>query len=450
MRPAAPRIRLRLTIWYAGSVLLLLLGATFATRELLHDALDREFNASLRASAGLVRGFFRAELREYREVQATLHHITSELVFADRHLVFITSGGERFQLADSVRPRVEVPLEPPLQVLEVPLDEELAPGWKMRLAVSAAPLERHRREVDEGALLAIPIAAIVATLIGWGIAGRTLRPLKLMAAATERITAARTGERLPVVDADDEMGRLGLRFNALLDRLDEALGQQRRFLAEAAHELRTPIARARTGAEAALAGTDVAAHREALAQVQRELVDMTKLIDELLQLARADADVRTAVHEAGFLDDVVSDALAAWQPVAVEAGVTLESTRLEETPATIDATLVARLVGILVDNALRYTPRGGRVDVRVCPSPDGAVLEVEDTGIGMTDEERARVGERFFRGARARAMAPAGSGLGLAIAAWVAAQHGATLRFEGSAPHGTRAVVTIPPGGARR
>src|SRR5690606_39009580 len=149
-------------------------------------------------------------------------------------------------------------LAPPLRVIHRPLDPDLAPGWQVRLTSSAAPLTRQLAAVDRGALLAIPLAVLLAVVLGWVLTGRTLRPVAAMADAADRISADAYG-RLPVAVPDDELGRLGIRFNALLDRLDQAIATQRRFLADAAHELRTPIARARGAGDLALslpAGTD--------------------------------------------------------------------------------------------------------------------------------------------------------------------------------------------------
>jgi signal transduction histidine kinase len=146
-----------------------------------------------------------------------------------------------------------------------------------------------------------------------------------------------------------------------------------------------------------------------------------------MQLARADAGSVDAVLAHGYLDDAVSDAVAPWVAEARRRDVTLDVSTLEEAPASLDARLVHRLVGVLVHNALQYTPAGGRVEVRVVQGSRGATLEVEDSGIGIPLEERERVFERFYRGGAARQRAPEGSGLGLAIAHWIAEQHGATI-----------------------
>lgn len=436
-------IRLRLTAWYAGSILLLLLGGTYAARSYMRQSLEGEFARSQEAAAVLVSGFFRAEVLEYRVVEGTIGHIVSELAIPDRHIHFVRPDGADYVPPPEIRVMPLPLLEPPVREIVRPLDRDLAPGWSVRLSSSAAPLTRQLAAVDRGALLAIPVAVLLAIVIGWVLTGRTLRPIAVMADAADRITAESHG-RLPVAAPDDELGRLGLRFNALLDRLDVALGHQRRFLADAAHELRTPIARARGAGELALslpAGTE---DRDALARTQRELEVMSRLVDELLELARADAGRAVEALQPGFLDDVVSDAVRSFEPVASRQGLQLELDVPDEAPVRMEPASLARLVGILVDNAIRYSPTGGTVRVAVEARPDGARLIVEDSGIGIPAAERARLFERFFRGVEARRLAPDGSGLGLPIARAIAERHGASIEFAERAPQGTRVTVTFP------
>lgn len=443
MRPLS--IRARLTLWYAGSVLVLLLGSGLAARGAGRRALADEFARSQETAATLVRGFFRAELNEYRDVRVTIEHIVGELVIPDRHIRFVRPDGADFVPAPYVRVMPLPPLAPPLRKTVWSLDPELAPGWRLRLTASEASLRAQLRRVDRWALLALPIALGTAVLAGWLLTGRTLRPISAMADAADRITASAAAGRLPVADREDELARLGVRFNALLDRLDGALAHQRRFLADAAHELRTPIARARGATELALShAPDGADDRRALQQSAEELVAMSRLVDELLELARSDAGGAGAPLQPGFLDDVVADVAHGFAPLAKQRGIVLGVDVPHEAPVLMDAAALKRLVGILLHNALRYSPAGGDVHVRVRAEPTQVVLEVEDAGIGISADERGRLFERFFRGATARRMAPEGSGLGLAIAQSVAVRHAAEIRLEPRTPTGTRATVVFP------
>lgn len=439
-------IRARLTLWYAGSILLLLLTTTFVARLLVRDSLAQEFARSQETAATLVRGFFRAELNEYRDTRITIEHIVGELVIPDRHIHFVEPSGADFEPAPYVRVMPLPELAPPLHHTVWPLDAELAPGWRVRLTASEASLLAQQRQIDRWALLAIPFALGVAVLAGWMLTGRTLSPISKMADAADRITATEASARIPIEVADDELGRLGSRFNALLDRLDGALGQQRRFLADAAHELRTPIARARGAAELALSHAPAPGQdRAALEQAAQELEAMSHLVHELLELARVDAGRTNPPLVRGFLDDVVSDVVHGFVPLAQRRGITLALDVPHETPVLMDADSLGRLVGILVHNAVRYSHADGTVHVRVRATDAGAELDVEDAGIGIPAEDRDRLFGRFFRGRTARQMAPEGSGLGLAIARAIAERHGARIAFADAAPQGTRATVTFPP-----
>lgn len=437
---ATASIRARLTAWYATSILVLLLGGTVAARALIRHSLEAEFARSQDTAVSLVRGFFRVEVQEYRQVEATLSHISSELAMPDRRLQFLQPDGRVYEPPAAARALPLPALAPPLRTVSTPLDPELAPGWSVRVEATAAPLVAQLRAVDRWALLALPIALLAAVVAGWVLTGRTLRPVAAMADAADRISVSTAG-RIPVAVPDDELGRLGARFNALLDRLDAALATQRRFLADAAHELRTPIARARGAGELALSSPEGADDREALERTQRELEAMSRLVDELLELARSDAGQVGGGLRDGFLDDEVADVVRAFEPMAKRHDVTLRLDLPEEVPLRMDSASLRRLIGVLVDNAIRYSLPGGDVWLRVAPTAGAAELCVEDAGIGIAPAERARLFERFFRGAEARRREPDGSGLGLAIAAAIAARHGGTLTLEPRESGGTRAVA---------
>lgn len=466
-RTSALSIRARLALWYAGSVLLVFVLFAAAMRQHVRTVVQDEFSASVRSSAEAIRSFFRLEYLEYRDVDATIAHIANEVVFPDRVVEFVAPDGvARFRIAPGRRtgnaagvstgPK-SAALLPPLRSLSGALNAESAPGWTVRVSASAAPLTHSLAQIDAWLMIGIPLGVLVACAAGWWLAGRTLRPVAAMAEAAARMATMRRGrgapvpqhadhgDRLPIDNPEDELGRLGTRFNALLDEVDGALAQQRRFLADAAHELRTPVARMIGTVDLALLDTATLAAPAvaALDGVRRDLGRTARLVDELLQLARADA-AGTVRLTSGYLDDVVVDAVHAWQGVAARHGVQLDVQTLEESPARFDPVYVERLVGILLDNAVRYTPRGGVVRVDVQSANGTAVLSVADTGIGIPAEEQQRVFERFFRGTAARAMSRDGSGLGLAIARWIADAHRATLELASGAGGGTVARVTFP------
>lgn len=456
-------IRARLALWYAGSVLLAFLLFAFALRTTVRAALRSEFQTGVRSSSDAIRSFFRSEYAEYRDLDYTITHIANEVVFPDRVVEFIgPDGAVAFRVGpDRKGPRnvttdpvTDSALRAPVQHVHSPLDSVLAPGWSLRVFASAAPLERTLALIDQWLGIGIPIGLLFASGLGWWLAGRTLRPVGVMAEAAAQMTTDRragvggpasvNAQRLPIDNPHDELGRMGSRFNTLLDQVDGVLAQQRRFLADAAHELRTPVARMLGNIDLALLDPrDTAAQGDALLRVRSDLVRSTRLIDELMQLARADAAGSIDLH-AGYIDDTVVDAVQAWQPIAERKGVQLVLRAIEETAANIDPVYLERMIGILLDNAIRYTQPDGIIEVAIAMANGKPCLTVSDTGIGIAVEERTRVFERFFRGTGARAMSPDGSGLGLPIARWIAQAHGAALELYPRDGGGTVAVVAFP------
>lgn len=444
-----PRIRLRLTTWYVVSVVILVLASVLAMREWARRTIALQNEEATDRSVELVRSFFRAELSEYRAVEPTIAHISGELIFAAMGIEFVRPDGTVVPAAQN-RSR-HMALRPPVRQTDEMLDPALAPHWKLRLRISQYDLVHARERIDHATLIVTPIVILLAAVVGWLVTGRSLRPVGLMADAAEHITPDSRSRRLPVGDANDEFGRLGRRFNELLERLEGAMAQQQRFLADAAHELRTPIARMLGDAEVRLgAPPNARGDRDAIERLHSELARASSLVDELLQLARADSGAVMASLEPAYLDDVVSDAVAPFEREAHRIGVHLVVETLEEAPAEIDARLISRLLGVLLDNALHYTPKGGSVRVRVRSDDGSAILEVEDDGIGIPESERPHIFERFYRGSSARQLSPNGSGLGLAIAAWIAHQHDGTITALPNERGGTVFRLTIPSGKAQR
>lgn len=439
-------IRLRLALWYAGSVLALFLASGFVLRLSLRELLVREHQVAVERSAEVARGVFRAEVIEFRSTDATVTHIAGELVIPDQTLEFVRPDGSVYARAEAPQLRGSGGLPPPVYLVERPLDDELAPGWQVRVHASMAPLHSSLGRIDRSLIFVVPLTVLMAAAMGWWLTGRTLRPVGEMAEAAERITAATPDARIPIRYPADELGRLAGRFNGLLERLAEALQQQRRFLADAAHELRTPVARMLSQAERALTTGSTREERdEALRLIHGDLERTRGLVGELLQLARVDAGEPAPPLENAYLDDVVAGAVQPWYAVAEHAGVRLDVTSLEESPARLNAELIRRLLGVLLDNAIRYTPAGGTVEVSVTSGDGGAVLEIRDTGIGIADDERGRLFERFFRGRQARERSAEGSGLGLPIARWAADQHGARMDLTSAPGAGTTVRIDFPP-----
>lgn len=227
--------------------------------------------------------------------------------------------------------------------------------------------------------------------------------------------------------------------------VERTMSYMRRFMADAAHELRTPLAVVRSRAEVALASEPGSTReREALAAIEREAIRLGKIVEDLLLLARSDTGGWPVEVKRIFLDDVTSDAVSAASALASRAGVTLALDRFEEAPIEGDEALVRQLVMIILDNAIKFTPFGGSVMVSVTNASPGPLLAVTDSGIGIPADQIAHVFERFYRGDAARGRGN-GAGLGLSIAQWIADVHHAHISLRSEDGRGAVAEVRFRP-----
>jgi signal transduction histidine kinase len=235
-----------------------------------------------------------------------------------------------------------------------------------------------------------------------------------------------------------------------IEPVDRAVEQMRRFMADAAHELRTPITVVRSRAEVTLQRErDRGEYEDALRGIERESMRVGRIVDDLLTLARADAGERLIERQRVFLDDIVLDTAEAAKALAVRRDVRISVDEFEEAPITADPVLVRQLVMIFLDNAIKFSPPGFVVQVGVWRVADGAMVSVSDNGPGIPADQLPHVFERFYRGDAARSRAGTaeseGAGLGLSIAQWIAEAHDATIRIDSVVGKGTRVVVQFPP-----
>lgn len=309
--------------------------------------------------------------------------------------------------------------------------------------------------------VAIPLVLLLAGLGGYLLARASLAPVVAMAGQAQRISASNLDERLPVKNPRDELGGLAEVLNGLLGRLEHAFEkeqrsaeQQRQFMADASHELRTPVAALSSVVDVALArkDRDPGELREALDVVRGEGRRLRRLVDDLLLLSRADAGELPVRQERLFLEELLQDSVRAARGLAASRGVTLSAPPAEEAPFVGDAHLLGRLLMILLDNAIKYTPAGG--EVRLSLDRDGAGacyrIAVEDTGPGIPSWAAERIFERFFRVDQVRTRTAEddggvrGAGLGLPIARFAAEAHGGSVNLDATGAGGSRFVVTLP------
>ncbi|OLB82059.1 MAG: hypothetical protein AUI14_01305 [Actinobacteria bacterium 13_2_20CM_2_71_6] len=305
-----------------------------------------------------------------------------------------------------------------------------------RTVLVAAPerdIKQSLTTVAHALLVAYPLLLLSLTALAWWVVGRTLRPVEQLRQGAEEISAAQVG-RLPVPDGEDELHRLALTLNRMLDRLEAARSRQRAFVADAAHELRSPIASLRTQ-------LDVAAHLgepPALADLNAEVDRLGRLVSDLLLLARADEGdpgLRRPepVELGGLLTEIAAGCAGAPVPVTVTADGPLWTVG--------DPAALRRVVDNLVANAVRHA--ASQVTLAVQRSADRAVLTVTDDGPGIPEPDRTRVFDRFTRLDDARTRDSGGAGLGLAIVRELVRLHGGTVTLGDAAP-GLRVAVALP------
>jgi signal transduction histidine kinase len=299
---------------------------------------------------------------------------------------------------------------------------------------------------------------------GWVLAGRALRPVDRVTAAAAAIatgdgTATSLSSRLQVPPTNDELSRLSATFNAMLDRLQASFRAQERFVGDASHELRTPLTAIRGNVDVLLRQVrldgrhlDPADLTTALDDIHRESDRMRRLVEDLLLLARADADAgsdpdKTAPirRELVRLDEIASEAVRSAEALASGQVLELEAPRGVEVDG--DSDRLHQLVMILLDNAIRHTPSGGTIRVAVAATPDGqARIAVRDEGEGIAPEHLPHVFERFYRADGARGRSSGGTGLGLAIAKAICRAHSGDISVTSAPDQGATFLVTLPGG----
>jgi two-component system heavy metal sensor histidine kinase CusS len=296
--------------------------------------------------------------------------------------------------------------------------------------------------VVAGVLAAAPIAG---AMMGYRVARRGLRPLADVNATAARITAANLGERLESARLPTELAELAVTFNAMLARLEASFARITQFSADIAHELRTPLQVLRGEAEVALAqGRSPEEYKQVLESGLEECARLAKLIDSLLFLARADNPEMQIAREPLDLATELSGAAEFYEPMAVEAGVTLIHEPNPGITARLDRTLLQRALGNLIANAIAHTPSGGRVTLSAARRGDRVEIEVNDTGCGIAAEHLAHLFDRFYRADPARTNAAGHVGLGLALVQSIAVLHGGSATIASQPGSGTQVRLTFP------
>jgi heavy metal sensor kinase len=318
--------------------------------------------------------------------------------------------------------------------------------FRIRAAVPTEPfdqaLDRFRLILKE----TLPFLVVLASLAGYWLSGRALAPVNAIIETARGVGVQNLSSRLAVPPANDELRRLSETLNAMLARLEASVKRLTQFTADASHDLRSPIALIRTSAELSLRRPRTEAeYRETLARILATSEETTQLIENLLTLARADAGASELhfdnIDLIPHLNKISEEAgiLAAGKGIEVTRELAIGPVRVSANPAAIE-----RLLLIIFDNAVKYTPHGGKIALSLSNGAGSARIEIRDTGIGISEQDLPHIFERFYRADQARSRESGGSGLGLAIAQWIVDLHGGLIEVQSNLGAGSVFRISLP------
>ena len=318
---------------------------------------------------------------------------------------------------------------------------------------SLEPTDEELESLRQILAYVVPIALVLAGIGGWFLARQSLSPVATMVERARKMSAENLSGRLPVGNPRDELGRLAETFNDLLSRLEasittqrQLMATQRQFMADASHELRTPVATTRTAANVALQQThrDEREYRDTLTIIEQQATRLSRLVDDMFTLARADAGSYPVRRTPMYLDEVIEEVVRAARVLSATKEVVVELEAATSAAFTGDEDLVRRLVANLLDNAVRHAPAGSAVRVDLRRVAQGYAVSVSDRGPGIPSQIREHIFERFYRGDAARTRSDGGAGLGLALARWIAEVHGGDVTLARSSEEGTTFTAFLP------
>ncbi len=468
-RPAASwSLAARLTAWYVGSAFLLILLATGFLYWALVTNLDREDDQLLRDKIHVLGTILREEAAAGTALEREVELETGAGRRVPVFLRVLSCEGKPVLETPGMSDRLPAHLFPdpgtgvgepgPGREIETPAGQAYR-VLAARIAAGPEPgapylvqaaldrtyeedlLASYRR--DLAAVLGVALG--LCALAGYRIARRCLRPVKDMAERVQGIQPATLNERLPVAGLPAELSVLAVRFNAMLDRLEDSFGRLARFSADIAHELRTPVNNLRGEVEVALGKPRSSEeYREVLGSSLEECGRLARIIDSLLFLARAENPQARVAGEPLDVAEELHTVRDFYEAAAAEKGVTLRVTAADGIVAPLDRTLLQRAVGNLVANALDHTPAGGVITLAAHQSGQQVAIEVADTGCGIPPEHLPHIFDRFYRVDQARTNASGRVGLGLAIVQSIAALHQGTVRIDSRPQQGTRVTLLFP------
>jgi heavy metal sensor kinase len=483
-------IRTRLTLWYTLLVLVTLVGFGLAAYIYTRNQLSNNLDLSLRNEVRWVKDFISPQAGKVKpskqSIDALLRKKSQQLpqrivgpVLPDPHegeadeiwnhifkhslvsakKTFIQVEDKRGEIiyrnfslgVDSISTPEKIPFDSTSVITTSLSGEQLRAAiyrdknFTILVAYSLGDLGDVLENLFSILLYLIPIAVGLSTLGGLYLANKALAPVHDVTTRARKITAENLDQSIPIRNTDDEIGRLVSTMNDMIRRLHDSFAQTKQFSSDASHELRTPLTIMRGEIELALRNEKTPEeYRTVLSSTLEEILRLKTIIDNLLTLGKADHGILEMKLEEVHLDALIKDLYDDSEMLAEIKHISVELKKTEPITIVGDKGRLRQLFLNLVDNAIKYTPDGGHVSISIERQNGSAVVEVEDSGIGIPQEDRQKIFDRFYRVDKARSRAMGGTGLGLSIAKWIVEMHRGSITVESEMNKGSKFSVRFP------
>lgn len=446
MRIRASSVRLRLTIWYTLVLAFIVLVFSFSVYLFVKGRLFQQLNQQLDKDFSVIAGDISEELSDVRELESQ-----------GSFKFFQLSQGKNVYYQTGSYQKAGLP-----EILSMPIVKYQTVQSKSgkRFHLMTGPTKNGfilTVAQDEEAIwnilhtlfmilaLALPSALALAALGGYVMASRLLKPVASMANKAEKISSENLSERFPVENPEDEFGKLASVFNHTLTRLQNAFERLQRFTADASHELRTPLTAIQSVGEVALQeDLDAIAYRDCIGSMLEETARLTRLVENLLLLTRADSGRLLMNRKEHNVTRLVEKAVEDMRVMAEEKSQRLMTNLQTQVQANVDEDNLRRALVNILDNAIKYTPRGGSISVALKEIEGKLIIEVTDTGPGIAAEHREKIFDRFYRVEKDRSREIGGAGLGLAIAKCAVEANGGHLELNSQENQGSTFRILLP------
>jgi len=455
-------IGFRLTLWYlaifAAAQLAFGFGMWLILRRNLYRVADEELQAQVEDLTRFLQAQKKnatvAKLQEEVAEAYVIEHSGDflQIIDSEGNWIFRADSLEENSISPANPASIQRPFYENRQLAGLPfrfVTARLEVNGRIYAIQTAVPIQQMLRTLSlfrRYLLIFAPVMLLAAASGGYWLSRKALSPVDVLTRNAKTISGRNLSARLQVPQTGDELQRLSTTLNEMLARIESAFLRVTEFTADASHELRTPISLIRTEAEIALRRSrGDAEYREALRHILLEAERTTSLVEELLSLARADCGRENLNLAPLDMNALIAETGMEWQQL-IEARNLRFNLNLanREIPVLADRVAMQRLVAILLDNAVKYTPPPGKVELHVDQKDQSAVISIRDSGVGIAEEDRSKIFERFYRVDKARSREFGGAGIGLSIAQWIVQQHQGSITVESSVGRGSTFVVMLP------